>query len=332
MIRRVNQPKHGAPPTDLLVCFPSRAHFTLMPRQICSPARLSDPTIRRRHHHHHLRRLPSTRLPQTSSPVSWAKSKTPSSDASEPTSPKVTCAGQIKVRPRSAASCKSWQSVMEEIERIHKNNKKQKKRASWGDALGFKKEVMQFLTCLRNIKIDFRCFGAMPECDLSSDEEEEDDDEADHKRNITQTVNKEEYEEAHESEKCSRTVFSKWFMVLHENEGEKETDAPPAAPPPNALLLMRCRSAPAKSWLEKRAKAIVEEQEKDKGTHQSEEEEEERVEKTEQSEQKQRMKLRDYLVTTEYDTDLYKLSNDIAKETWVVGSINPFSRSRSWKR
>uniref|UniRef100_A0A7N0V7E0 Uncharacterized protein n=1 Tax=Kalanchoe fedtschenkoi TaxID=63787 RepID=A0A7N0V7E0_KALFE len=336
MIRRANQSKHGAPPADLLVCFPSRAHLTLMPNQTCTIHRLR-----------RLKKLPSTRLGsvrvgQTSSPVSWAKPNAACSDASEPTSPKVTCAGQIKVRPRAAATCKRWQSVMEEIERIHKNNKKQKKRASWGDALGFKKEVMQFLTCLRNIKIDFRCFGAMPECDLSSDEDDDDEDEADeanHERDTSQMENKEDVDE---SEKNSKAVFSKWFMVMQENEepattqNEKETDAPTAAPPPNALLLMRCRSAPANSWLETKAMAVVEQEERERRRQQNEEEEEQRIERREEeAEEKQRKKLRDYLVVMEYDTDFYKLSSDIAKETWVVGSINPknpFSRSRSWKR
>ncbi|CAM8923750.1 unnamed protein product [Rhodiola kirilowii] len=322
MIRRANQPKQqGAPPADLLVCFPSRAHLTLMPKQIRSPARLRQ-----------LKKLPSTRLgsglgPQARSPSSWDKDKR---EASEPSSPKVTCAGQIKVRHRSAAggSCKSWQSVMEELERIHKKNKNEKKRASWGDALGIKKEVMQFLTCLRNIKLDFRCFGAMPECDLTSDDDEEDEEEeiVNHNKNMNQKSDNKE--EINESGKSSRTVFSNWFMVLEENQDVAETENEPEAPPPNALLLMRCRSAPAKSWLENRRKVVVEDEEEDKeaGKEKEKDVEEEKIE------EKQRKKLRDYLVVMEYDTELYKLSNDVAKETWVVGSVNPFSRSRSWKR
>ncbi|CAM8974612.1 unnamed protein product [Rhodiola kirilowii] len=302
-MRRGNPAKknHGAPPADLLVCFP-----TLKPKQICSSARLSDPTI----HGCHLNKLSSTRLGAgTSSPVLWDKDKIVGSDASEPSSPKVTCAGQIKARRTpAAASRKSWQSVMEEIERIH--IKKQKSRASWGDALGF-------LNCLRSIKLDFRCFRAMPECDISSDEDK---DEVDNLND--------------------KSSGNKWFMYLQENQdtliepvatqNDKETDTPSVDPPPNALQLMRCRSAPAKSWLENRARAIVEQEERNKKTQQQNEEEEEEEEETEE-----KQRLSDYLVVMEYDTDFYKLSNDIAKETWVVGSINPnnpFPKSRSWKR
>lgn len=82
----------GPPSTDLLVCFPSRAHLTLMPKPICSPARHSDSS--KRHHNHDLKKI-STRIggvQAQSSPLLWAKSKN-SEIISEPTSPKVTCAG-----------------------------------------------------------------------------------------------------------------------------------------------------------------------------------------------------------------------------------------------
>ncbi|PPD84545.1 hypothetical protein GOBAR_DD18514 [Gossypium barbadense] len=216
------------------------------------------------------------------------------SEITEPTSPKVTCAGQIKVRSKTS-SCKSWQSVMEEIERIH-NGRKHKKRLSWVDSLGFKKEVMQFLTCLRAIRFDFRCFGSFPQSDITTDDEDEDEDE--------------EPQENHnyvQGNETSRTVFSKWFMVLQENQNnglyreeskEQESsldhvdDQAAAVPPANALLLMRCRSAPAKSW-----------------------------------------KVKEKLVVMKYDPDFYEISSDIAQETWLVGGMKEhLSRSRSWKR
>jgi hypothetical protein len=340
----------AAPSADLLVCFPSRAHLTLMPKPICSPARPSEPN--KRHHNHNHHRHNSLKKSSTrgggggggggqASPMLWSKTKPMDSEISEPTSPKVTCAGQIKVRPKTS-SCKSWQSVMEEIERIHNNRAKQKKKPSWAQAFGFKKDVMQFLTCLRRIKFDFRCFGAFPEhSDITTDDEdieveEENEEEKEYRENHVST-------EGSDSNENSATVFSKWFMVLQENQNNKlckETDidesiAAPSAPPPNALLLMRCRSAPAKTWLEEKQEEEEEEKEKE------DEDEEEIIGRGKEEikakslkclmeEEKRKTKEMNNMVVMKYDTDFYKISSDIAKETWVVG--DPFSRSRSWKR
>ncbi|KAJ4874276.1 hypothetical protein Rs2_39294 [Raphanus sativus] len=309
---------------DLLVCFPSRTHLALAPKPICSPTRPSISTNRRPHHRRQLSKLSKGGGGGHGSPALWAKqasSKNMGNDeTAEPTSPKVTCAGQIKVRPRKCGGKgKNWRSVMEEIERIHSSNKSQSK------FLGLKKDVMGFLTCLRNIKFDFRCFGDFRHADVTSDDEEEEEDD----------------------EEEQKTVFSKWFMVLQEEEQstnddnknnkkcvvDENADAEPAVPPPNALLLMRCRSAPAKSWLEERMQVKTE--------HGNREEEEE-TEDQEMSVNKKKNKkdLRSLmeeenmeLVLMRYDTDYYRLSSDIAKETWVVGGINqdPLSRSRSWK-
>lgn len=82
----------GPPSADLLVCFPSRAHLSLMPKPICSPVRPSDSI--KRHQNHDLKKI-STRIgggAAQSSPLLWSKSKN-SEIISEPTSPKVTCAG-----------------------------------------------------------------------------------------------------------------------------------------------------------------------------------------------------------------------------------------------
>ncbi|KAA8538056.1 hypothetical protein F0562_027364 [Nyssa sinensis] len=301
----------GTLSADLLVCFPSRSHLTLMPKSICSPARPSEPN-KRHHRHHHLKKTSNSGGVGQASPLLWAKTKTMGVEISEPTSPEVTCAGQIKVRPK-ASSCKNWQSVMEEIERLH-NNRKNKKRPNWVEALGLKKDIMQFLTCLRSIRFDFHCFGSFPTPDITSDDEEDDF----HKGM-----------ERSDGSETSRTFFSKWFMVLQENQNngftkeesrarERSCVDAPCAPPSNALLLMRCRSAPAKSLLEEREDED-EEEEEDK------DEDEERVKEEEMKAkfmvEEEKRKKKENMVVMRYDTDIYKFSSDIAKETWVVGAV-----------
>ncbi|CAA7013350.1 unnamed protein product [Microthlaspi erraticum] len=331
---------------DLLVCFPSRAHLALTPKPICSPSRPSDASSinRRPHHRRQLSRLSGGGGGgKGSSPVLWAKqasSKNMGGDEiAEPTSPKVTCAGQIKVRPSKCGGVKgkNWQSVMEEIERIHSSK-------SEGKLFGLKKDVMGFLTCLRNIRFDFRCFGDFRHADVTSDDDDEEDEDDDD----------EDGDEKEEEEENSKTVFSKWFMVLQEEQSNNEDDdkrkcdvvvvdgdekrdlenAEPAVPPPNALLLMRCRSAPAKSWLEERMQAKTEQENREE----QQKDEEKETEDQEMS-MKKKKDLRSLmeeekmeLVLMRYDTEYYRLSSDIAKETWVVGGIqDPLSRSRSWK-
>uniref|UniRef100_A0A7C9EVX7 Uncharacterized protein n=1 Tax=Opuntia streptacantha TaxID=393608 RepID=A0A7C9EVX7_OPUST len=350
----------GGPPADLLVCFPSRARLALMPKPICSPVRPNSELNKR---HPHLKKINTTRGRTGGggppSPLLWAKGKQMSGngpDLAEPTSPKVTCAGQIKVRPRStAANCRNWQSVMEEIERLHNsrskhhptsNKSKSKKSKYWGEALGFKKDIINFLTCLGNIRFDFRCFGSFPHPEITSDEEDDEE--------------QEEEDEEDEEEMESNTVFSKWFMVLQENQDntnqtqtdkncdiakqevyEDEKDAPEAeadqvqVPPPNALLLMRCRSAPAKRSSFPRVQG---------GGHainlkQSEEEtissklgqvDEEDLEKKVKTKKKRRESL---AIVMKYDVDFYNMASEVSQETWLVGDLHDaLSRSRSWKR
>ncbi|CAH2056682.1 unnamed protein product [Thlaspi arvense] len=177
---------------------------------------------------------------------------------------------------------------------------------------------MQFLSCLRRIRFDFRCFGSFPTTDLASDVEEDDQEEK-------------ENEDYGKNEKAGSTVFSKWFMVLQEEQSKykkeigKERESS-VLPPPNALLLMRCRSAPAKSWAkvqeaEEEEKAEIEDEHK-KG--------EDKKDNLKVKEGKRRKSLAS-LMREENDFD--KLACGIAKETCVVGGLkDPFSRSRSWKR
>lgn len=286
-----------APSTDLLVCFPSRAHLTLLP----SPAT------------HHLKRSNTRGIGPAgqASPMLWKRR-----EISEPTSPKVTCAGQIKVRHKpKSCKIKSWQSVMEEIEKLHVKKHKKKKRPVWMEAVGFKKDALQFLTCLRNIRFDFRCFGSFhtaEETDIITSDDDQEDEEVFQENDIEAAA--------------SRTVFSKWFMVLQENQKTEYSvfgdDGPSCAPPPppNALLLMRCRSAPAKSLVEQK--------------HEDDDDDERKNEKSRMEELESTKKnKKKSLVVMRYGSDLYKFSSDIAKENWVVGGIkDPLSRSRSSKK
>ncbi|XP_068641180.1 uncharacterized protein [Aristolochia californica] len=287
-----------------------------MPKPICSPARPVEPA--KRHSSRSCKR-------GQASPLFRGKPK-PSggSEISEPTSPKVTCAGQIKIKPK-AGSCKNWQSVMEDIERLH-NNRKTRKKPNWIETLGFKKDIMQFLTCLRSLRFDMRCFGSFHGSVLddsdSCDEVDEDNEEEDQETDMG-TAGSED----------STTIFSKWFMILQENQNhglvkeneEREEDRGGSAvestvPPKNALLLMRCRSAPAKGWL------------KDKEEEEAVEEEKEEDKKSPPKITPKDCKDKEKLLLMRYEPDFFKVSTDIAKETWVVGKSDPFSRSRSWKR
>ncbi|GLU16200.1 hypothetical protein SLE2022_326450 [Rubroshorea leprosula] len=327
-----------APSADLLVCFPSRAHLALMPKPICSPARPSEPTKRHHNHHprhHSLLKKSSTRSGSLASPLLWNKNKQMGSEISEPTSPKVTCAGQIKVRHKTS-SCKNWQSVMEEIERIHNSRKNSKKRPSWIESLGFKKEIMQFLTCLRSIRLDFRCFGTFPQTDTTTDDEDQEENDEKYQRNLIDHA-------GNDGNEASRTIFSQWFMVLQENQNngfcneqktERETphhstdNVQAAIPPPNALLLMRCRSAPAKSWQEEK------EEDKENKRERAEVEEKEEMGKKGETRKNLRTLMDEEKRNKEKEeTDFYEISPDIVKETWIVGGTqDPLSRSRSWKR
>ncbi|CAH9124454.1 unnamed protein product [Cuscuta epithymum] len=321
--------------SDLLVCFPSRITHTMKARLLLEPNK-------RNPAHKKLLALRSggSGSRQANSPaLEWSKSKT-SEIVDEPKSPKVTCAGQVKVRPdQPARSCKDWQSVMHEIERLHKRRKYKRTPSSSSSGLWFKKDVMQFITCLRNIRFDFRCFGAFPSSavdDITSDEEEEEEE----VREVENTEGKDKGDN-----ESPTAAFSKWFMVLQENQNaeinatEKDSDASPSCvPPPNALLLMRCRSAPAKSWLKEIQAKEDEERSKPEENEEEEEDKESATstnsEEEEEEDEKEKKKTDMSLVVMGYGENFCKLSSDIAKETWVVAGIRDplISRSRSCKR
>lgn len=310
----------GLPSTDLLVCIPTRSHLTLMPRTACSPSRLSSTNNHRHQHHHRGKSIGGG----ASDAGSWFKKNHIGPELSEPTSPKVTCVGQIKARPKSR-SCKNWQTVMDEIDRLQNaNNKKHRKKVTLGDAIGFKKESMQFLTSLRSFKFDLGCFGAFPNANITSDDDDDDND----NDKDDDIVNDDDLDD-HEKE-SSRRAFSNWLMVCEENQdfgllGKQGIGKPrddddqaqlPCVPPSNALLLMRCRSAPVKS--------LVEDKHKDNNDqdHQNDEDEENNYDQHENGDERESL-----MELMKYEGDFYKLSCDIAKETWVVGGINKDSSS-----
>ncbi|KAJ3695808.1 hypothetical protein LUZ60_001185 [Juncus effusus] len=323
---------NGGNQTDLLVCFPSRAHLALMPgpKPICSPSRPADQPKK---HHHTTKPTKQNSTRGRASPLFKTKNRDASDDMDEePTSPKVTCAGQIKVKPTkprtSNASSrpstdKNWISVVEEIERIRESRKK--KPTSWLEAIGIKKDALHIFSSLHGLRFSMGCFGSFPRpIDCTSDEEEEEE---------------EEELEIKEEEASSSDVFSKWFMLIEQNndlelkediaeadkeEGNEEKDEKfdeknSSVPPPNALLLMRCRSAPAKGLLSRTEEVETETEEVVDG----------KMVKEENKLEKEK------LVVLSYAPDFFKVSMDIAKETWVVGGDRDFftrSRSRSTKR
>ncbi|KAF3597070.1 hypothetical protein DY000_02023714 [Brassica cretica] len=262
-----------------MVCFPSRTHLSLPSKSIFVP---SHSLIRRQNAPHHRRSF--SKLSGSGGILHNSQREV----AEEPTSPQVTCAGQIKVRPsKRSGGGKNWQSLIGEIEKIHRSKSESK-------FLGIKKDVMGILTCLRDL--DFRCFGAFPPVDAVSHDEEDEDE-------------------------ASGSVFSKWSKVLHEKE-KAFTDVETAVPPPNALLLMRCRSV--------RANNECESTEKDRG-----EDEKETVMKKKDLRSLMEKEKNVNMVVRNYDTNCYKLSPDISKETWVVGGtqdLHLLFRSQSWKR
>ncbi|XP_033130860.1 uncharacterized protein LOC103829342 isoform X2 [Brassica rapa] len=235
---------------DLMGCFPSRTRLSLHSKSIFSP---SHSFIRRENAPHHRRSF--SKLSGSGGSLHNSQREV----AEEPTSPQVTCAGQIKVRSsKRSGGGKNWQSLAE-IKKIHRTKSE--------DA-------------------------------VSHEEEDEDEDEA------------------------SGSVFSKWSKVLHEKK-KAFTDAEtavPRLPPPNALLLMRCRSA--------RADNECENTEKDRG-----EDEKETVIKKKDLRTLMEKEKNVNMVVMNYDTNCYKLSPDISKETWVVGGTQDLLlRSQSWKR
>ncbi|XP_062199492.1 uncharacterized protein LOC133901950 [Phragmites australis] len=337
--------KGGTAPTDLLVCFPTRQHLALMPKPICSPSRSTmdkAAAARRRQ-----LQLPGASVAgggrgRASSPMfQGSKAKQKAEDDGEPQSPKVTCAGQIKVgrpkkaKPGATAATKhsngggggrSWLTVVEEIERLHGRRKK----VGWLEGVGIRRDALPFLGgLLRSLRLKARCFGSLHGAVDSSTDDEDD--------------GAEEHEGKHGAGgSASASVFSKWLMVLeggqepmeqdsgddeeHRQEDERQskvTDDCSPAPPPNALLLMRCRSAPAKGMSRRgTGEPPASEVEQEKSSvdavtgdgHGSTEED------------------RDELVFMSTAPGFLKLSIDIAKETWVVGGGDPLARSRSWKR
>ncbi|CAL5074596.1 unnamed protein product [Urochloa decumbens] len=367
----------GTAPTDLLVCFPARQHLALMPKPICSPSRSTmdkAAAARRRQ-----LQLPggagavagNAGKARGSSPMfrgSRAKQRAAAEDEQEePQSPKVTCAGHIKVsgrrpkkaRPGSAPAAKhgkdagggsgggrSWITVVEEIERLHGRRKK----VGWLETLGIRRDALPFLGgALRSLRHKARCFGSLH--GAAADSTTTDSDE-------NYGGDGEERGDGGEHRGAAASVFSKWLMVLeggqeepverdcagddeeHDQEDDegrqgKETDesaSAPSAPPPNALLLMRCRSAPSKGLSMSRRETggvvLPCEVEQEKATPDADD-----AVPGDGGGESEAEEGREELVFMSTAPGFMKLSLDIAKETWVVGGVgDPLARCRSWKR
>lgn len=228
--------------------------MSLMPKPILSPGRNGDPSKRVRN---------GASRGQSSPMFSIPSKKNSEYQAEEPTSPKVTCAGQVRVKP--SKQCKSWQSLMAEIEKLHSHRQRRRvstsspgRQRSLAQIVGFKKDILHFVAALWNLRVDFGCFGAPA---VSTDDEEEDE---------------KDEEEAAKEVTNSGMLMAKLVMMLQDNDERslhnfdpkslEDSNAGPeaegetlAVPPPNALLLMRCRSAPG------RACVVKAEDEKGKG-------------------------------------------------------------------
>ncbi|CAD6242333.1 unnamed protein product [Miscanthus lutarioriparius] len=293
--------------TDLLVCFPSRAHLALMPpKAICSPSRpsASEP-VKRRHSTSRAGPMPPSGLYKSA--TARNPSRRGAADVpvdNEPTSPKVTCVGQIKARPAKPKGPGGGGGGG--------GGGKKTKKATWLQALGIKKDAMALLDALHGA---FRfnvagCFGSFPGAvGVGYTSGEDDDDEED---DAPRTEKKTEHGAA----------LARWFMVLEEGkklqgqepeESQEEDKEEDAAPPANALMLMRCRSAPAKGLVRRLEAKECEDVKNAKKTPEEEKEKE-------------------GLVLMTYSPDFFKVSLDIAKETWIVGGDDAVLRCRSWKR
>ncbi|KAF7080322.1 hypothetical protein CFC21_084420 [Triticum aestivum] len=294
--------------TDFLVCFPPRAHLALMPpKTACSPSRPSASSERRHS-------TSGARPSSSGSHLRVAANRNPSrrhhavdvGEDNEPSSPKVTCAGQIKVsrsaKPKAAGAGG-------------------KKKATWMQALGIKKDALPFLSALHGA---FRlnvsgCFGRFPGAVVEYTSGEEDEEEEEEQAGRA----------GKETDRRHGDALAKWFMVLEEGKRaprknqehelpHEEQEKEDAAPPANALMLMRCRSAPAKGLARRLGVA-------DAGEDEEEAESESNKAREEEPE-------KENLVVMRYPPDFFQVSMDIAKETWIVGGDDSVLRCRSWKK
>ncbi|VAI49236.1 unnamed protein product [Triticum turgidum subsp. durum] len=156
---------------------------------------------------------------------------------------------------------------------------------------------------------------------------------------VEYTSGEEDEEEEEEEEQAGRAgketdrrhgdALAKWFMVLEEGKRaprknqehelpHEEQEKEDAAPPANALMLMRCRSAPAKGLARRLGVA-------DAGEDEEEAESESNKAREEEPE-------KENLVVMRYPPDFFQVSMDIAKETWIVGGDDSVLRCRSWKK
>lgn len=272
--------------SELFVCFTSRQSMRLGPKCV-----LSSPGRTEKLRESSSRRLRSSGSKGQSSPMFSAlaynltgRKKNGSFETQEPTSPKVTCIGQVRVKSKHKKKGLSVNTSDVKFRAERSNSQRWSKEAppkiperqecmanrsnqKWGHLFGFKKEV-SFSICeaLRSFGAEFNCF--VP-CGSASS---------------AHTPAK----ESKETTTCG-AVLAKWFMVLQEDEKKavvgteepeqriadegvsgiteanrpsvKKGDCVPidetrllyseeeeevVCPPRNALLLMKCRSVPSR--------------------------------------------------------------------------------------
>eukprot|EP01018_Ginkgo_biloba_P015853 Gb_38221 [translate_table: standard] len=260
--------------SELFVCFTSRQSMRLGSKSALSPGRTEK-----------FREGPSRRLRSNgskghSSPMFpllpsnlTGRKKNGNFETQEPSSPKVTCIGQVRVKSKHNKSRHTRDMSLGGDRKLQQISKGELPRSperqdsipgrphqKWGHLFGFRKEItFNICEALRSFGAEFNCFvpcGGTPSTTPSTKENKE-----------TTT--------------CG-AMFAKWFMVLQEGDDKKaeELDEPEgkmveeviagicnekvqsghsvnedeikmtiaeeeiATPPRNALLLMRCRSVP----------------------------------------------------------------------------------------
>ncbi|XP_074570494.1 uncharacterized protein LOC141827136 [Curcuma longa] len=203
--------RNGGASTDLMVCFSPTAQLSLTPKQLRSPTRPPGDTSKR---------FPARSRPrgQASPLFNATAAKNMSPEIAEPTSPEVTCSGQIKLR----SGPKSWP-------RTTIGDKNYRKRTHW---ISLKKDSMvHLISALKGLdfmsKKPCLCsFHGDVDCAI-----------------VDESGGREIKEEIKGvvTTSDSLTRISKCIRLLENPEnGRQEL----IVPPPNALLMMRCRSAP----------------------------------------------------------------------------------------
>ncbi|XP_031492893.1 uncharacterized protein LOC116259294 [Nymphaea colorata] len=185
------------------------------------------------------------------------------------------------------------------------------RRRKWVETLGIGKEMMHIVAIVRSLRLDFRCFGAVP-TPLSSSSSSDEEENADHEDVVV--------DEGKNSAPAVENNGDGESEKMNESE-DQESHAPSLSQ--DTQVIKRCASAPAKGW-ETRG-------------HDQEKEEEERKEgedralgahKLQQGNQEQSERL----ILMSYAPDFFRVSPGIANKTWNQKSTRLLHRSHSLMR